>query len=135
MVKTIIKEIIIALLVCLAVLLVLSVILYDFIPSNKIIPEPVEYQPSSEVEVEINATVDDHSNEIIKTYEITANYLENFKRTDQYLPGKANPFAAVSEDPDGESTGNSGTNIDGTPVDTTTSGNTGGSLFENGSSK
>ena len=81
MVKTIIKEIIIALLVCLAVLLVLSVILYDFIPSNKIIPEPVEYQPSSEVEVEINATVDDHSNEIIKTYEITANDLENFKRT------------------------------------------------------
>ena len=93
MAKTIIKEIIIALLVCLAVLLILSVILYDFIPTNKVIPEAIEYQPSSEVEVELNAAVDDHSDEIIKTYEITASDLDNFERTDEYLPGKANPFS------------------------------------------
>ncbi len=136
MAKTIIKEIIIALLVCLAVLLILSVILYDFIPTNKVIPEAIEYQPSSEVEVELNAAVDDHSDEIIKTYEITASDLDNFERTDEYLPGKANPFAAVSEDADGEITGNdANTNVDGTPIDTTTGNNSGGSLFENGSSK
>ncbi len=136
MAKTIIKEIIIALLVCLAVLLILSVILYDFIPTNKVIPEAIEYQPSSEVEVELNAAVDDHSDEIIKTYEITASDLDNFERTDEYLPGKANPFAAVSEDVDGEITGNdANTNVDGTPIDTTTGNNSGGSLFENGSSK
>lgn len=134
MVKTLIKEIIIALLVCLAVLLVLSVLLYDFIPTNKVIPEAVEYQPTSEIEVELNAAVEDNSDEIIKTYEITANDLENFEKTNEYLPGKANPFAAVSEDVDGEVTGNPGTNIDGTPIDTT-NGNSGGSLFENGSSK
>ena len=136
MAKTIIKEIIIALLVCLAVLLILSVILYDFIPTNKVIPEAIEYQPSSEVEVELNAAVDDHSDEIIKTYKITASDLDNFERTDEYLPGKANPFAAVSEDVDGEITGNdANTNVDGTPIDTTTGNNSGGSLFENGSSK
>ena len=136
MAKTIIKEIIIALLVCLAVLLILSVILYDFIPTNKVIPEAIEYQPSSEVEVELNAAVDDHSDEIIKTYEITASDLDNFERTDEYLPGKANPFADVSEDVDGEITGNdANTNVDGTPIDTTTGNNSGGSLFENGSSK
>ena len=136
MAKTIIKEIIIALLVCLAVLLILSVILYDFIPTNKVIPEAIEYQPSSEVEVELNAAVDDHSDEIIKTYEITASDLDNFERTDEYLPGKANPFAAISEDVDGEITGNdANTNVDGTPIDTTTGNNSGGSLFENGSSK
>lgn len=136
MAKTIIKEIIIALLVCLAVLLILSVILYDFIPTNKVIPEAIEYQPSSEVEVELNAAVDDHSDEIIKTYEITASDLDNFERTDEYLPGKANPFAAVSEDVDGEITGNdANTNVDGTPIDTTTGSSSGGSLFENGSSK
>ena len=106
MVKTLIKEIIIALLVCLAVLLVLSVLLYDFIPTNKVIPEAVEYEPTSEIEVELNAAVDDNSDQIIKTYEITANDLENFERTNEYLPGKANPFAAVSEDVDGEVTGN-----------------------------
>ena len=133
--KTLIKEIIIALLVCLAVLLVLSVLLYDFIPTNKVIPEAVEYEPTSEIEVELNAAVDDNSDQIIKTYEITANDLENFERTNEYLPGKANPFAAVSEDVDGEVTGNPGTNIDGTPIDTTTNGNSGGSLFEDGSSK
>lgn len=135
MVKTLIKEIIIALLVCLAVLLVLSVLLYDFIPTNKVIPEAVEYEPTSEIEVELNAAVDDNSDQIIKTYEITANDLENFERTNEYLPGKANPFAAVSEDVDGEVTGNPGTNIDGTLIDTTTNGNSGGSLFEDGSSK
>ena len=137
MVKTIIKEVIIALLVCLAVLLVLSVLLYDFIPTNKVIPESVEYKPSSEIQVELNAAVEDHSDEIIKTYEITASDLDNFQRTDEYVTGKANPFAAISEDVDGEITGNDSTDITGTPIDETTgSGNSGGgSLFEDGSSK
>ena len=42
MTKTIIRETIIALLVCLAVLLLLSVLLYNYIPANKVVPETVE---------------------------------------------------------------------------------------------
>ena len=41
MTKTIIREAIIALLVCLAVLLILSVALYNYIPTNKVVPETV----------------------------------------------------------------------------------------------
>ena len=39
MAKVIIRETIIALLVCLAVLLILCVALYNYIPGNKVIPE------------------------------------------------------------------------------------------------
>ena len=41
MAKTIVKELIIILLLCLAIILVLGVLLYEYIPNDKIIPEPV----------------------------------------------------------------------------------------------
>ena len=44
----------------------------------------------------INTEVEDNSNEILMTYEVTAQDLENFERTKDYNPGKANPFAAYS---------------------------------------
>ena len=47
--KTIIREIIISLLVCLAVILLLSVMFYNFIPNNKLLPEKVTYQDSEEI--------------------------------------------------------------------------------------
>ena len=43
MAKKIIKEIIIMLLLCLAIILILGVLLYEYVPSNKIIPEEVSY--------------------------------------------------------------------------------------------
>ena len=43
MTKTIIREAIIALLVCLAVLLILSVPLYNYSPPNMFVHENVEY--------------------------------------------------------------------------------------------
>ena len=43
MAKNIIKEIIIMLLLCLAIILILGVILYEYVPSNKILPEEVSY--------------------------------------------------------------------------------------------
>lgn len=135
MTKTVIREIIIALLVCLAILLLLCVALYNFIPSNKVIPEKVQYTPTKEIQDQLNSTVEDSSEEIIMTYEVTANDLDNFEKKNQYNPGKANPFAAYSP-----STGESGTE-NGTSGDTSSNGttssnnNSGGSLFENGSSK
>ena len=52
MAKVIIRETIIALLVCLAVLVILSVVLYNYIPSNKVVPETVEYSPSKEIQAQ-----------------------------------------------------------------------------------
>ena len=136
MAKVIIRETIIALLVCLAVLLILSVALYNYIPANKVVPETVEYTPSKEIQNQLNAAVEDNSDEIIMTYEITAQDLENYERSNEYNPGKANPFAPVSEtvtsgetDGSGTAGGNSSSN------GTSTNNNSGGSLFENGTSK
>lgn len=142
MAKVIIRETIISLLVCLAVLLILSVALYNYIPANKVVPESVEYTPSADIKTQLNSEVEDNSSEILMTYEITASDLDNFERTNEYNPGKVNPFAAYSETPD-EGDGNTPTgNSDGTGntttgQDNTISGgsNTGGTLWENGSSK
>ena len=43
MAKTIIREIIITLLLCLAIILILSVLLYGYVPTNKVMPEKVSY--------------------------------------------------------------------------------------------
>ena len=140
MTKVIIRETIIALLVCLAVLIILSVVLYNYIPSNKVVPETVEYTPSREIQTQLNASVEDNSDEIIMTYEITATDLDNFERTNEYNPGKVNPFAAYSKTPDegdgsGSTGGSGGSTITGQGNQTTGGSNSGGSLWENGSSK
>lgn len=138
MAKVIIRETIIALLVCLAILLILSVVLYNYIPTNKVIPETVEYTPSKEIQTQLNAAVEDNSEEILMTYEITAQDLENYERTNEYNPGKANPFAPVSETAtdNGDGSGsNSGTTTPGNSNTSGGSSNGGGSLFENGNSK
>ena len=142
--KVIFREIIISLLVCLAVLLCLSALFYRFIPNNKVLPEKVTYQATEDIKNEINTNVQDNTDAIIKTYEITASDLEGFERTDQYKPDKANPFAPIDteeEIPEGETNSPSG-DLSGESINnnTGTSGNTqnnqsGGSLFENGSSK
>ena len=112
MTKTIIREAIIALLVCLAVLLILSVALYNYIPTNKVVPETVEYSPTKEIQSQLNSAVEDNSSEILMTYEITAQDLDNFERTNQYNPGKANPFANVTEQTNqtNQTNGETGTN-------------------------
>lgn len=142
MAKVIIRETIIALLVCLAVLLMLSVALYNYIPSNKVVPETVEYSPSKEIQTQLNAAVEDNSKEILMTYEVTASDLENFEKANEYNPGKANPFAAVSTDPtdtgDGNNTGNNNNNNSGSNSQnggSSNNNNSGGSLWENGTSK
>lgn len=137
MTKTIIKEIIIALLICLAILLILSVAFYNFIPSNKVVPESVEYAPSKEIQTQLNTAVEDNSKEIIVTYEVTAQDLDNYERTNEYNPGKANPFAPIKEEvPDEPNGDNNEPNIQ-QPTTTPGSSNNNpqGSLFEKGSSK
>ena len=67
------------------------------------------------------------------TYEITANDLANYERTNEYNPGKSNPFAAVSDSDIDD--GNGGTTPSNPSGGNSSNGNSGGSLFENGSSK
>ena len=124
-----IKEVIISLLVCLLVLVGLSFAFYNFIPTNKVIPEKIEYKASEEIKQELGTEVNNNSDNIIKTYEITANDLDQYQKNKDYNPGKKNPFAAISQ-------GRSDNTADGsTSTDNTLENNKGGSLFESAGTK
>ena len=121
MAKNIIKEIIIVLLLCLAIILVLGVLLYEYVPSNKVIPEKVSYTTPENVKEELNKA--DNTN-VITTYEynVEASDLNNYKRVSDYVPGKQNPFSSYNS----QSTGGENT-TNGNSSTTTGSGNTGSS--------
>ena len=95
MAKKVIKEIIIMLLICLAVIFILGVLVYDYVPSNKMIPNEVIYKTSQDVERELSKEIE--NDEIILTYSIDSTDLDNYERIHTYLPGKPNPFSPYHE--------------------------------------
>lgn len=112
--KSIAKEIIIGLLLCLAILLVLAVLLYGYIPNNKVIPELVAYTtPEEAKEVLKEAQVD--TSKVILTYEVNGSDLSTAQKTNSYKAGKVNPFSTYKPEinnngngTDGTANGNSG---------------------------
>ncbi len=94
MVKSIIKEICIMLLLCIAIVLILGVIFYDSIPANKVVPNKLaEYKTPENVQSEIDETITE-MNKIEVSYEVTDSDLSLYKQTHSYTPGKPDPFAA-----------------------------------------
>lgn len=123
MAKTIIKELIIALLLCLAILLLLGILLYEYVPMTKTIPNPVSYTTPENVKKELAEAEGVDENQIIMTYEVDSTDLNNYKNIQNYKPGKANPFSSY------ETTGTNTTTTNGTTSNTNagtaTSGTTG----------
>lgn len=111
--KNIIKEIIIFLLLTLAIILVLGVVLYQYVPTNKIIPETVSYTTPEKVKAELQTDENVDTSEVVVTYQIDSTDLSNYKRINEYVSGRKNPFA---------STGTQSTA--GGTTDTSNSGNT-----------
>ena len=116
--KSVIKELLIIVLLCCAVCLILGVVFYDYIPTNKVIPSQVQaYQTSNTIKDEISQGVSNYEagNYI---FEITDSDLSLYRQSDSYDPGKANPFAssALSENTttntvaEGTNTGNTTSN-------------------------
>ncbi len=144
MAKKVIKELIISLLLCLAIILLLGILLYEYIPMAKTVPNPVSYKTPDNVKEELaSETVDEE--QIIMTYEVDSNDLNNYKRIQDYKPGKANPFssfeAAASNTTTGENgtstnnnagTSNNGSQNNGTQNEGNTSG---GQFFQNKGTK
>ena len=117
MAKNIIKEIIIMLLLCLAIILVLGVLLYEYVPSNKIIPDEVSYTTPENIKEELSKSDGVDDEQVILTYSIDATDLNNYERINTYVAGKPNPFSSYDtssssgEDTEqnGSSNGSSGT--------------------------
>lgn len=113
--KNIIKEIIIILLLCLAIILVLGVLLYEYVPSNQIIPEKVSYMTPEEVKEELNKSEEVDTTQVILTYQVDSTDLNNYKRINNYVPGKKNPFSSYEKDSNdnGGTSGNNGSTTQG----------------------
>lgn len=96
MVKSIIKEIFIMLLLCVAIALILLILFYDYIPTNRVIPTKEAYVTQENVKAEIAEQI----TELEKTeisYEITDADLNLYKQTSSYKPGKSDPFSLAAE--------------------------------------
>ena len=104
MAKKIFKETIISLLLCLAIILLLGILLYNYVPMNKTIPNPVSYSTPENVKQELAESQGVDEEQVIMTYEVDATDLNNYKRIQDYKPGKANPFSSYET---GEANGDS----------------------------
>ena len=118
MAKNIVKEIIIILLLCLAIILLLGILLYEYAPMSKTVPNPVSYTTPEEVQQELSSSSDVDDSQIIMTYEVDSTDLNNYERINDYQPGKANPFSSYATN--GENTTTSGSATGG---NSTSSGN------------
>lgn len=144
MAKTIIKELTIVLLLCLAIILLLGILLYEYVPATKTIPNPVSYITPEDVKQELASSDNIDESQIIMTYEVDSTDLNNYKRIQDYKPGKANPFSsyettgtnattgASSNGGNGNTTNNGSSQANTTQENTTTSG---GQFFQNKGTK
>lgn len=145
MTKSIFKEIIIVLLLCLAIILVLGIILYEYVPISKTIPSEVAYTTPEEVRQELIAAGDVDENEIVMTYEVNSDDLNTYRRIQDYKPGKANPFSSYQSSEEGEGNTTGGSSTSGTSSSqsgtssssssTTNSSTSGGQYFKDKGTK
>ena len=113
MAKTIVKELIIILLLCLAIILLLGILLYEYVPTAKTIPNAISYTTPENVKQELADTAGIDESQIIMTYEVNSDDLNNYKRIEEYKPGKANPFSSYETTGTNTTTGNSQTTESG----------------------
>ena len=132
MAKSIIKEIIIVLLLCLAIMLVLGILLYEYVPITKTIPNEVSYTTPENVKQELLSSSEVDDSQIIMTYEINSDDLSNYRRVQDYVPGKANPFS--SYETTAQNTTENGSSTGGTSGSSTSTGTGNGTEADDSSS-
>lgn len=97
MVKTILKEGIIVLLLCVAILIVLSVLFYDYNPLSKVVPNKIAYTTPENIKNQLEEESIENTLGIQnKVYTIEGSDLNIYKKSNTYNPSKQNPFATTS---------------------------------------
>lgn len=134
--KSIIKEIIIILLLCLAIIVVLGLLLYDYVPMAKVVPEPVSYTTPEDVKEELVQAGEVDDNQVIMTYEVNSSDLNNYEKIKNYNPGKANPFSSYQSqtNENGNATDGNTTSTTGSTKDTSNGGTNSNTTTNNSSS-
>ena len=100
MIKTIFKESIIILLLCVAILLVLSILFYDYNPINTVVPNKIAYTTPENIKNELEEeTIENTLGSQNRVYAIEGSDLNIYKKNNAYNASKDNPFASTpSED-------------------------------------
>ena len=110
MIKTIFKELIITILLCIAILLILSVLFYDYNPVNKIVPNKVgEYKTPENIKEEINENITEFESTNI-LYKVEGSDLNMYIKANTYIQGKVNPFENTSVTVNGQTNSEQGKN-------------------------
>ena len=146
MIKSVLKEIVIIVLLTAAIVLLLGILFYDYMPTSKVIPSKVqEYAIDKDVEAELEKELNNsNSEEIVKTYLLDATDLAAYEKTKEYNKGKQNPFSKTvsGNSGNGETTGtstagsngNSGTSDNSNTDNNTNTGNSNSNTTTNNTS-
>lgn len=154
MVKSVFKELVIVLLLCLAIVLILGILFYEYIPIGKEIPEQINYSTSETVTKQIEEADElekEDGKNSTATEDIKSDDLNNYRRTQDYVPGKANPFSSYETSAEaptengsstggsssGSTSGGSGSSTSGSSTSTSDDDNSssGGHFFQNTGTK
>ena len=130
MLKTVLKETCIMLLLCVAIVLILGVVFYDYIPANKAIPNKLATYSTPEnvkEEIEQEVTGSDLNVQENYTYDITGADLSIYEKEGDYDAGKPDPFSASPTLNETNSEGNSDGTGNGSSGDQTDNPNSGSS--------
>ncbi len=96
--------------------MVLGVFLYDYIPTNKIVPKIEQYQVPENIQKELDEYVSEEEQQKTQiVYEIDGTDLKNDEKTKDYQKGKVNPFGqdgigSTNTTNNNNTAGNAGTN-------------------------
>jgi len=116
--KNILKEIFIFILIIVAIILVLGVLLYDYIPTSKVVPQTIAYQTPENLKAEIEDEFIEDNSQVIITYEIDSSDLNVYKEITSYVPGKQNPFGSYNVQTNSAVTGGTGNSANGSSNET-----------------
>ena len=134
MAKSIIKELIIVLLLCLAIIIILGILLYEYVPMVKTLPNQVSYTTPQEAKEELAEASEVDESQVVMTYEVNSADLNNYKKVQKYKPGKANPFSSYEQSTTGTNTTENGsTGSDNSNSGTSSNATTGNSSSSNSS--
>ncbi|MBR3134018.1 MAG: hypothetical protein IKG56_00975 [Clostridia bacterium] len=96
--KGVFKQILIVILACIAIMLAMALVFYQYIPSNKVMPSKVTaYAMPDSIKAEIEEDAGQDLTEQVETYEITDSDLDMYRSAKSYNPGKSDPFSSYTE--------------------------------------
>ncbi len=122
-VKTIFKELAIVILLFIAVILIVTILFYDYIPNDKTVPIKIQaYSIPSDIQEELDNSIPEGQN-IVRTYYIDSTDLDSYESTNEYDKGKANPFVDYSQKETDNSTNETNSGNQNNTNNTNTSNN------------